>query len=189
MRIELELGTYKGFYDTKYQGATDIIIQNELDLLGLGFHDVDITYDFTPIAEEMVSYYTEFYEEFPFISNMKFSKFFIPKYHNYSNDKVYFNCDFDKDLFIDWLISGDFDELEERIFEDHTNHDDFISVHSNKINDWINDLSNFDIKDGNHIYKLGFILSSLIEIKYDYLELDCYYTLLGESCFTNSFNI
>jgi len=190
MKIELNLEFFKGFYNSYYTDEIDAAINDDLDELGLNYDDVDISYDFKPIAEDIVMFYAEFYEEFPFISNVEFSELVSPKYYNYSNDKIYFNCNFDKDLFIDWIIKidFDFDELKELIYQEHSNRSGFISFHSNNINDWIKDLINFDPNNAEHLYKLGFILSSLIEIEDEDLDLDCLDYIRGNVCLYNAFN-
>ena len=125
-----------------------------------------------------------------FISNVEFSELVSPKYYNYSNDAIYFNCDFNKDLFVDWLISRefDFDELMEYVYESHTSCSGFISFHSNNINDWIKDLILSDFQESEHLYKLGFILSSLIEIEDKDLDLDCLDYIRGNQSLYDAYN-
>ena len=54
MRIELNLGTFKGFYNSYYEDAIDTAINDDLDELDLKYDEINISYDFKPIAKDIL---------------------------------------------------------------------------------------------------------------------------------------
>ena len=169
-RIELNLGLFKGFYGSLIESYVDQNVDNDLNEMGIEYDDANIEYDFNELAKDIFDYSKyELYSDLDFISNMKFKELTSPKYYNYSNDKIYFDCDIDKEKFIDWLIEltteGEdiWEMVANEIIEIHTSCSGFISFHSNKTKDWIKDLMKFDLEDEKTIYKIGFIISEYIQ--------------------------
>jgi hypothetical protein len=189
MKVELELGIFKGFYNSFYESEIELNIESDLSELGVDYDAADIDYHFEDLAKSIFDFAkSEYYEELPFIKNMEFSELYSPKYYNYSNDKIYFNCGIDNNIFKDWLselISDNESDLLDCIYSDiietHTSCPGFTSFHSNKVKDWIKDLLKFDLSNKDTVYKIGFILTSFIENKarledynysFDYAYLD-----------------
>lgn len=170
MRTELELALFKGFYNSNIDSYVDDVVSNDLSEMGVEYDDCDIEYDYNELAKDIFDFaHYELFSEFQFLSKLEFSELVSPKYYNYSNDKIYFNCDIDKGQFIDWLIdlvdSGGevWDMVCREIIDQHTSCSGFHSFHSNKTKDWIKDLIEFDLDNSKTVYKLGFILSEYIK--------------------------
>lgn len=168
--IELNLGIFKGFYNSFIEYDIDRIVDDELNELGIEYDDAEIDYDFNGIAMELFYYAKASYlDEIPFISKARFKELWSPREYNFTNDKIYYTCVIDTDGFKKWfskLISegGDiWGEIQERIVDNHTSCSGFISFHSNKVDDWIVDLMELDLDNDKTIYKLGFIIDTFIE--------------------------
>lgn len=170
MRTELELALFKGFYNSNIDSYIDENVTNDLCEMGISDNDCEINYDLKELAKDIFDFaHYELFSEFQFISKLEFSELVSPKFYNYSNDKIYFNCYIDKNKFIDWLIDlvnsgGDIWEIVGgEIIDQHTSCSGFTSFHSNKTKDWIKDLIEFDLDNSKTVYKLGFILSEYIK--------------------------
>lgn len=169
MKTELQLCLFKGFYGSSIDSYVDDNVDNDLSEMGVDYDGCEINYNYEELAKDIFDFAKyELLSELGFISKLEFGELVSPKYYNYSNDKIYFNCDIDKQGFIDWLIDlvdsgGDIWEIVGgEIIDQHTSRSGFTSFHSNKTKDWIKDLIEFDLDNDKTVYKLGFVLSEYI---------------------------
>lgn len=170
--MELQLGLFKGFYGSWFESELDNFVSEDLREMGKDYDDVNISYDLTAYAKDIFEFAKyEYLPELDFLSKCEFKELSSPNYYNYSNDKIYFDCEIDANGFIDWATNlltenNDISEMvKESIIDAHTSCSGFTSFHSNKISDWIKDLVEFDLDNNKTVYKIGFIISSYIENK------------------------
>lgn len=191
--IELEMGLFQGFYNSFYEDELDGIIDDELSEMGKDYDSVDISYDFEALAKDIFEFAeNEYYSQFDFIQKMTFKELDSPRFYNYRNDKIYFDCLFDTNGFLSWLAElmtegGDiWEAIIEDVYETHTSCSGFISFHSNSITDWIKDIFEMELDNEKTVYKIGFLLTSYLKNKsifedynwsfeIDYVQNDAYY--------------
>lgn len=179
MKTELELNLFKGFYGSNIDSYIDDNVSNDLSEIGAEYDNCDIEYNFEELAKDVFDFAKyELYSDLKFIKDMKFKELYSPKYYNYSNDKIYFDCDISKDGFINWLIElstngGDiWDMVAGEIIDTHTSCSGFISYHSNNPSNWIKDLIAFDLDNDKTVYKIGFIIAEYIRAKQAFENYD-----------------
>lgn len=179
--ITLELQLFKGFYGSILGDSIDTEIQTELEYIGKTYEQASIKTDYNLLAKDLFDFAKyEYLSEFNFLSELAFESLESPKYYNYTNDKIYFTCDLDKELFKTWLIEliseGEdlFKAIANEIEERHTSCSGFISFHSNDHKEWIKDLLELDLENEKTLYKLSFIVSDYVKARqfFDYCEWD-----------------
>ena len=168
--ITLQLQLFTGFYGSYYDDSIENNIQADLEHIGKTYEEVDINTNYTELAKDIFDFAKyEYFSEFNFLSELEFDSLESPKYYNYTNDKIYFNCNIDKEAFKTWLIelvsegADLFDNIANEIEDVHTSNSGFISFHSNSYKDWIKDLLELDLENEKTLYKLSFILSEYVK--------------------------
>lgn len=171
MKIELNLGIFKGFYGSDLEEEVEMQVNEDLREIDKEYDDCDISYDMNELAKDLFDFAKyEYFNELDFLSNLEYGEMTSPKYYNFSNDKIYFNCDIDKKAFLTWfnklIVNNDSDVSEmviESIIDTHTSCSGFTSFHSNDVSDWVSDINEFDITNQDTVYKIGFVISEYIE--------------------------
>lgn len=161
--MELELNTFEGFYGSYYESELDIVAEDYINEDGLSYEDLE--WNFKELAQaifdEMIEDYKEAFGEM--LINPKFKELDSPSFYNFRNDRIYFDCDINKALLVEWLIDIQADNdkrsyFKHEIYNNHTSCDGFISFNSNDLREWLKDLANFDSDNEKHKYKLGFLM-------------------------------
>lgn len=103
MKTELQLNLFKGFYGSLIESYVDNNVDQDLCELNLEYSDCDISYNFEGLAKDIFYFAKSFFlDELDFISNAVFKELWSPREYNFSNDKIYFDCEIDKSKFIEW---------------------------------------------------------------------------------------
>lgn len=170
-KIELNLGIFKGFYGSDLEERIEEVVNENLNEIDKKYEDCEISYDMNELAKDLFEFAKyEYLNEFEFLEKIEYSELTSPKYYNFSNDKIYYNCDINKKVFLKWfneLITQNDSDVSEMvikaIIDTHTSCPGFNSFHSNKISDWVTDINEFDLENDKTVYKIGFVISEYIE--------------------------
>lgn len=170
MKVNTFLPLFSGFYNSIYNSdidyEIDMIIEhhNEENNTELSYSDFDFTIDYEKyskdIAERIIDHIKE---EFPsLINSYEFEKLVQPREYNFRTDSINIELDLDKAVLLS-LIAGNRDKLTEKIKEKYTSRDGFISWHSNKYEEWFEDI----VKEEDHEHKVGAIIGMLLEDEFE----------------------
>lgn len=177
-KIELELPFFKGFYGSWLDDEIEQHIEYELNEMGVNYDDVNVKYDYTEYSKGIFDFVnSEYLAKLHFLQDCEFLELWSPKYYNYTNDKIYFNCNIDVDAFLRWfndLMLNDGSDVSEMvkdsIIDEHTSCSGFVSFHSNKLSDWVLDINKMDLSDSKTVYKIGFVIGAYLENERIFLD-------------------
>lgn len=158
--LSIEVPFFPGFYDSLLLNSDDsyYAIKEELEYYhdeegrtDLTEDDLDIHYD--DYERDVCDAYVDvFFKNAPeFIKKADFDEMVSPKEYNFSTDRVFANCEFADD----WkekmkaFMEENREWLNERISDDWSSYDGFISFMSNRLEEWDEHL--FEEEDERYI--------------------------------------
>lgn len=166
MKVATFLPLFSGFYHSIWSENIDFeeeqIIEayNEENGTNLNWSDFNWKYDYEryskAIAEGIINYIKEEYPNL--ITGYEFEKLVQPKEYNFSTDSINISLEVDKAVLMA-LIAENREKLTEKIKEKYTSCSGFISWHSNKYEDWFEDI----VTEQDHEHKVGSIIGMICE--------------------------
>lgn len=166
MKVHTFLPLFSGFYYSIWENNIEseekqiIEYYNEENGTELSWDDFNWTYDFVSYSKAITEVIMEaIKDEFPgLVVSYEFEELIQPKEYNFSTDTIYIKLDLDKAVLLS-IIAENREKLTEKIKEKYTSCSGFISWHSNKYEDWFNDILNeVEIE-----HKVGAIIGMLCE--------------------------
>ena len=164
-KISIELPFFPGFYesdlensDTSYWAIKEELEYDQTELTDehpeyVNLTEDDLDFDYRGYEKEITEgFISAFADNAPdFVENVEFDEMVSPKYYNFSTDKIYAFVE----LADDWkdkvraFMSENYDWLKERIHDDWTSYDGFMSFMENDIREW--DKMLFEDEDARYI--------------------------------------
>ena len=162
MKVNIELPFFPGFYesdlensDTPYWAIKEELqyYQEECDTPCKQLTENDLDFDYKGYEEEVRNAWVDgFRERMPeIVSSLEGVEMTSPRYYNFETDRLWA----DVELRDDWMdemrhfIASNYDWLKERIHEDWTSYDGFMSFMENDVDKWEEHL--FQEQDGRYI--------------------------------------
>ncbi len=162
MKVNIELPFFPGFYesdlensDTPYWAIKEELqyYREECDTPCKELTEDDLDFDYKGYEEEVRNAWVDgFRERMPeIVSSLEGVEMTSPRYYNFETDRLWA----DVELRDDWMdemrhfIASNYDWLKERIHEDWTSYDGFMSFMENDVDKWEEHL--FREQDGRYI--------------------------------------
>ena len=165
MRISIELPFFPGFYESDLENSDTSYwaIKEELEYYQNDLADEhpeykhltedDLDFDYRAYEKEVIDgFISGFADHTPdFVESVEFDEMVSPKYYNFSTDKIYAFVE----LADDWkdkvraFMCENYDWLQQRIHDDWTSYDGFMSFMENDIDEW--DKMLFEEEDARYI--------------------------------------
>jgi len=162
MKVNIELPFFPGFYesdlensDTPYWAIKEELqyYREECDTPCKELTEDDLDFDYKGYEEEVRNAWVDgFRERMPeIVSSLEGVEMTSPRYYNFETDRLWA----DVELRDDWMdemrhfIASNYDWLKERIHEDWTSYDGFMSFMENDVDKWEEHL--FQEQDGRYI--------------------------------------
>ena len=147
MKTTIELPFFPGFYETWLESSDTgyWAIKEELDYYRdeLGREDLtedDLAFDYRKYEKDVCDAYIEEFKRLApsFVKSVEFEELWSPKYYNFENDRLYVKIELGDEWKDDvrTFMHKEWDWLKERIHEEWSDRDGFISFMSNQIGDW-----------------------------------------------------
>lgn len=117
------------------------------------------------------------------IESMTYSSYWSPRFYNFENDEIYVDITINTSVLSNYIYDHQ-DIFRQEIYNHHTSRDGFISMQSNKIDEWADETKMFTDFEDNEYY-LGFLLQIAAEIE-DIDETGAYldwWESANEECF------
>ena len=162
MKVNIQLPFFPGFYesdlensDTAYWAIKEELdyYRNDCDTPCKELTEDDLDFDYKGYEEEVRNAWVDgFRERMPeIVSSLEGVEMTSPRYYNFETDRLWA----DVELRDDWMdemrhfIASNYDWLKERIHEDWTSYDGFMSFMENDVDKWEEHL--FREQDGRYI--------------------------------------
>lgn len=182
MRISIQLPFFPGFYETAYKNSDTAYyaIREELEYYHRDLKDEhpeyqlltedDLDFDDEEYERDVMNAFIEVWAKHApdFVKSVEFDELDSPRYYNFRNDHLYAYVE----LADEWkdemrqFIASNYDWLQERIHDDWTSYDGFISFMENDIDEWDKNL--FEAEDPRYIgTMIAYMMQLANETVYD----------------------
>lgn len=173
-KFNIKLDFFGGFYESHYENSDTeyYAINEEKDWYneenpGLNMEYDDFTFDYQRRRDDIIKLFVSIWNNYApdVVKDVKFEHLWSPRFYNFNTDEIYA----DIKLAPNWIsvfkqfMKDNHDKLKERIANDWTSYDGFMSFMSNNIDEWPDYL--FNQMDERYI---GSMITYMM--LFDYLE-------------------